>query len=111
MCVNFYSSVDPFKELLSKDTYAYGTVSLGRKGLLTDLDMIVKQLNKKERGNHVSIQAGHILVLAQKDAKVAQLLSTCDKDTTITVQRKTQKGNHIDVPCPTAIAEYNQYMG
>ena len=110
MCVHFYSSVNLYKELLSKDTYACGTVRLGRKGLPTNLEKTVKQLNKKERGTHVSIQVGPVLVLAWKDTKVVQLLSTCDKDTTTKVKRKTKQGSRVDVSCPT-IAKYNKYMG
>ena len=49
-------------------------------------------------------------MIAWKDTKVVQMLSTCTTDDVTTVKRRV--GLQVkDVPCPTTVVRYNNNMG
>ena len=64
------------------------------------------------RGDSQIVQSGAISALLWRDNHVVTFLFTnsqpqeCD-----TVQRRESDGSHSDVPCPSAMALYNAYMG
>ena len=107
---NFYSSPELFKELLSKKTYGCGTVWSNRRGLPPSYSSTANTLKRADSGEQVSFQDGPLLVIAWKDTKVIQMLSTCTTDDVTTVKQRV--GLQVkDVPCPTTIVKYNNNMG
>ena len=107
---NLYSSPQLFKELLSKKTYACDIVRSNRRGLPPGYSSTANTLKRADRGEQVSFQDGPLLVIACKDTKVVQMLSTCTTDDVITVNRPV--GLQVKyVPCPTTVVKYNNNMG
>ena len=99
-----------FKELLSKKTYACGTVWSNRRGLPPSYSSTANTLKRADRGEQVSFQDGPLLVIAWKDTTVVQMLSTCTTDDVTTVKQRV--GLQLkDVPCPTTVVKYNNNMG
>ena len=61
---------------MSKKTYACGTVQSNKRGLPPSYSSTANTLKRDDRGEQVSFQDGPLLVIAWKDTKVVQMLST-----------------------------------
>ena len=74
-------------------------------------DLNKKAFAKKAKGHIQLRQAGNLVASGWKDNKAVFLLSTmADPTVDTTVSRKQRDGSIVDIPCPSALPEYNQYM-
>ena len=105
--VNYFSSVHLFKNLL--ESHACGTIRTNRKCWPKYLNK--KVLTKKAKG-HIQIrQDGNLVASGWKDNKAVFLLSTmADPTVDTTVSSKQRYGMIVDIPCPSALPQYNQYV-
>lgn len=105
---NFFTSPVLCQQLLRHRTYARGTVRINRKGF-------PQQLGKKDvknQGDYKTAQKGEMTACVWMDKKATFTLSTAENPATLatTVQRKTKRGEVKEVPAPSVIANYNNYM-
>ena len=108
-CDNYFSSVRLFKKLLEKRVYACGTIRTNRKCWPKDLNK--KAFAKKAKGYIQLRQDGNLVASGWKDNKAVFLLSTtADPTVDTTIARKQRDGSIVDIPCPSALPQYNQYM-
>ena len=64
------------------------------------------------RGESTSVQSHNVVASCWLDRKTVTVMSTGYDPAKIDTVLRTQKdGTRIPVPCPTACAEYNKYMG
>ena len=107
-CDNFFSSCSLFDNLLQQQIYACGTARPDRRGFPETL----KHVSFAERGEHLSCQRGNLVATVWQDKKPVKVLSTmsnpCTKES---VERRQKDGSKITVPCPSAVVQYNRYMG
>ena len=52
-----------------------------------------------------------VLACHWKDTKYALMMSNCHEPGEVLVKRREKTGESCQVPCPTAIGDYNKYMG
>jgi hypothetical protein len=95
------------KTLTERGLFGVGTVRMNRKGLP---DMLKKQ-DKLKWGEFMFKTKGSLSAIKWQDNKTVTILSTyhSPKDVTF-VKRKNKDGTSSEVPCPVAVAEYNNFM-
>ena len=98
---NYYTSMDLMHELLSRYTFACGTVHANRKGL-----PVAVTKSKLKKGESVFRHKGEILCLKHHDRREVCLLSTIHDANEVLV--KNRLGNHVLKP--EVIVVYNQHM-
>ena len=98
---NYYTSMDLTHELLSRYTFACGTVCANRKGLPVALTK-----SKLKKGELVFRCKGKILCLKHHDRREVCFLSTIHDANEVLV--KNRFGNHVLKP--EVIVAYNQHM-
>lgn len=105
---NYFTSVNLMIELKSKNILACGTVRKNRKGLPK------KQINDKtmKRGDYESRTSYKgISWIKWNDNKPIQFLSNFhDPSIKTTVSRRQKDGTSIQINCPQATRDYNNYM-
>jgi len=105
---NFFTSVPLFLDLLSRSTYACGTVRLNRK-LLPEEYGEEKGLSP---GDHTFWQDGNLVATVWQDKKAVRLLSTCcEPEGTDSVKRRRGRQGPIELSCPPSLKLYTRYMG
>ena len=98
---NYYTSMDLMHELLSRYTFACGTVCVNRKGL-----PVAVSKSKLKKGESVVRRKGEILCLKHHDRREVCLLSTIHDANEVLVKKRF--GNHVLKP--EVIVAYNQHM-
>ncbi|CAH2012403.1 unnamed protein product [Acanthoscelides obtectus] len=87
---------------------AVGTAILTRK----DMPKKFKEKRKMNRGEcEFLTNQSSSLATRWQDTKEVIVLSNCHSTVMTSVKRKDKSGKKVDVPCPTAIAFYNEIMG
>lgn len=105
---NFFPSVPLFLDLLSRSTYACGTVRLNRKFLPEEY----KQRENLSPGDHIFWQSGNLVATIWKDKKAVRLLSTCcEPEGTDSVKRRRGSQGPVQLSCPPSLKLYSRYMG
>ena len=106
---NYYTSMDLMHELISRYTFACGTVCANRKGV-----PVAVTKSKLKKGESVFICKGEILYMKHHDRREVRLLSTIHDAKEVLV--KNRLGNHVlkpelivDFPstCPVVIWQTN----
>ncbi|XP_035205931.1 piggyBac transposable element-derived protein 4-like [Stegodyphus dumicola] len=73
---------------------------------------MLKANNKLQRGESVFLTKEGVAAIKWMDKKAVTLLTTTHNSAIITSINRTQKyGTKTEVPCPTAVAVYNDIMG
>lgn len=109
---NFYSAPALFLDLLENSTYACGTVRQTRKHFPEQL-----KVNKKLKQNCLKpteyrfATTNDITAALWHDRKDIFMLTTMHNNS-VTIINKRPKGSRekVDMPCPSAIADYNEFM-
>ena len=104
-CDNFFSSPSLFIELLSRGTYACGTVRLHRKGIPIDL-----RHARLAKGEIRIRQSGNLTITLWRDKRIVSLLSTMTQPANTTHVTRREGNDSKSVICPTAIKTYNMQM-
>ena len=104
-CDNFFSSPSLFIELLSRGTYACGTVRLHRKGIPIDL-----RHARLAKGEIRIRQSGNLTITLWRDKRIVSLLSTMTQPADTTHVTRREGNDSKSVICPTAIKTYNMQM-
>lgn len=100
---NYYTSVELFQYLDSKQTQACGTVRKDRKGLPKALKSAVP------KGKVLMRQKGTLLAMKWKDKRDLHMLSTMH-DASSTVKQVRSKTGMKDVRKPSCVITYNDFM-
>lgn len=106
---NFYSSIPLFLDLLSKNTYATGTIVSNRKYFPQGLKDLKGCL---DIGSYKFATSSKLLACIWRDRRDVYMLSTMHNNSVSTVLKrpKGEKDKKL-IPCPTCIIDYNQNMG
>ncbi|XP_035214182.1 piggyBac transposable element-derived protein 4-like [Stegodyphus dumicola] len=105
---NYLTSFRLAKSLLISGLFSVGTVRPQRK----DLPPMLKANNKLQRGESVFLTKEGVAAIKWMDKKAVTLLTTAHNSAIITSVNRTQKdGTKTEVPCPKAVAVYNDIMG
>lgn len=108
-CDNFYTSPNLFLILQRLGIGACGTVRVNRKGI----PATIKSKDKMKKGEITTdlIESG--LVIKWMDKRPVTVLTNIHDDTMTTKRRRTRASETgtEEIDKPTAIAEYNTYMG
>ena len=81
-----------------------------RKGFPAEFKKYVKGL--PERGQHVTVQCGNLVVTLWQDTKPFFCSSTnAHPNKTVPVTRKKKDRTQISLPCPQSVVLYNEHMG
>lgn len=113
---NLFTTLPLLQELNNNGYHATGTMRANRLGSDCPLPSIAV-IDKKDRGHCVSVtakmEASKIVVTRWKDNAVVTVASTVDGDEPLgTVRRWSKKDiNHVLIPIPKSIQNYNKYMG
>jgi hypothetical protein len=105
---NQFASVPLFLDLLSRDTYACGTIRPNRKFLPEEF----QKQQDMAAGESKFWQSGNFVATLWQDKKLVRFLSTCcepEGDDTVTRRRRTEDSNEL--PCPPVVKLYSKYMG
>lgn len=115
---NFYTSPKLVSDLLDVGICSTGTLHLNRSGVPDAVQKVAAALNKKSvsRGTGYYIRDCRSVYCCWKDNNCVTVLSTAypgHADSTTKRRGKDQSGQFasIDVPLPSAIKQYNQFMG
>lgn len=104
---NFFTSPALFDNLFKEKIYCSGTVRTNRKGM----PQAIKSAKLKNRGDSIIMQRGNLSAVSWKDKKNVTYLSTnCDSTESTTVMRRQKDGSVKEMPCPSVVPSYNQYM-
>lgn len=108
-CDNYYTSPDLFLTLKNLGFGACGTVRVNRRGV----PACIKAKQKMRKGEIKSVSTDGVLALQWMDKRIVTMLTTIHDDSTIVKRRRTRLSatGLEDIVKPTAIAEYNTYMG
>jgi hypothetical protein len=105
---NFFTSVPLFLDLLTRSTYACGTVRLNRK-------FLPEEYGKREDmspGDHVFWQSDNLVATIWQDKNAVRLLSTCcAPEGSESVKRRRGNQGPIELSCPPSLKMYTKYMG
>lgn len=110
---NYYTSPSLFLELVKKNIGCCGTIRTSRAGYpKTKANSLPK---KAERGDMRWLRKGKLLFVRWKDTHEVNMCSTVHKAFSgQTVKKRVKEAgswNVKDVPVPTAVLEYNRFMG
>jgi hypothetical protein len=101
---NFFSSPDPYDDLIQKKIYCCGTVRLHRKGMPKDLKAKTLRLN---RGGIQVRTKGDLTAVVWRDKRDVCLLTNIH-DPPTEANYRNEHGNTIK---PATVADYNHHMG
>jgi hypothetical protein len=118
-CDNFYTSPLLFTDLFSDGIPATGTLRTNRRGvpdIVKDMKTAMDSKRVQRGTGYYYREAGTPNVyVAWRDNKCVSMLTTAfPGHTTSTVRRRVKESGTMevkDVPIPTAISNYNKYMG
>ncbi|XP_046678176.1 piggyBac transposable element-derived protein 4-like isoform X1 [Homalodisca vitripennis] len=108
---NFFSSVALTNKLLEEDTFSCATILPNR------VEYPVEELKKDKEiptHQHDFAQCGDISITkwADRGKKCVSVISSmCNPSETVKVMRSNGKGEREEVTCPSAVSQYNKYMG
>ncbi|XP_030592392.1 piggyBac transposable element-derived protein 4-like [Archocentrus centrarchus] len=113
-CDNFYTSPQLFHHLSQQGFGACGTYRQGRVGVPTTQENALNKNSK--RGSIRWIRDGELLFVKWMDTREVSMCTTVHPVYTGETVLRWQKDNdgqsqRIPVPRPTAVAEYDKYMG
>ena len=103
---NFFTSVPLMEYLKENGVNATGTVRLNRKALPIDMK---KDLDRGECDHCVSKDG--LTIFKWQDNKPVFVLSNSHGTDISSVKRTQRDGSKLEFPCPTAIVDYNKFMG
>uniref|UniRef100_A0AAY5K092 PiggyBac transposable element-derived protein domain-containing protein n=1 Tax=Esox lucius TaxID=8010 RepID=A0AAY5K092_ESOLU len=110
---NYYSSPKLFKDLFDIKMGACGIMREGRQGFPKSTENALTK--KSPRGTLRWIREGSLLFVKWKDARDVSVGSTIHQayggETIKRKKNKNGKGSVNSIPVPTAISQYNKYMG
>jgi hypothetical protein len=105
---NFFTGVPLFLDLLTRSTYACGTVRLNRK-FLPEEYVGHKDMSP---GDSIFWQSGNLVATIWQDKQPVRLLSTCcNPEGPDSVKRRRRNQDSIALSCPPAVKLYTKYMG
>ena len=110
---NFYTSFDLVYDLKKKGTYSAGTVRSNRKNFPEALKVDKKtKKNVLEIGNFRFATFEDVTAVLWRDRRDVHVLSSMHNRSVETVMKRPKGGrDKVQIPCPTAIHDYNQFMG
>ncbi|XP_056122919.1 piggyBac transposable element-derived protein 4-like [Rhinichthys klamathensis goyatoka] len=111
---NFYTSPSFFRDLLQKGIWAFGTIRSNRVGFPKTLEN--KLPRNAPRGSMRWIRDDRLLFIEWKDTREVLMCSSFHSpggDHTVRRRVKTRARGwtELTVPIPTAVHDYNKYMG
>jgi hypothetical protein len=105
---NYFTSVPLFLDLLTRSTYACGTVRSDRKYLPEEF----KQDKHRDPGDSDYWQSGNLVATIWQDKRAVKFLSTCSDPSGPTfVTRRRKPSGSVRLDCPPAVKVYSSYMG
>lgn len=105
---NYFTSFRLAKKLLASGLFSVGTVKPQRKGL----PQMLKTNDKLKRGESKFLTKEGVAAIKWMDNKAVTLLTTAHNPAFMTSVHRTKKdGTKAEVPCPKAVAVYNDVMG
>lgn len=105
---NFFSSLPLFSDLLTRSTYACGTIRANRKYLPDHFDLE----EDMEPGESEIWQSNNFVATLWQDKRVVRFLSTCcEAEGDDTVERRRKKEGTLSLNCPPVLKLYTKYMG
>ncbi|XP_043923844.1 piggyBac transposable element-derived protein 5-like isoform X2 [Protopterus annectens] len=107
---SYFTSVSVAKALLEHGVYCCGSVGTNRSEWPGDLNnMAIKKL---QQGDIIQRQSGPLLATAWKDNRTVFLLSTNTDPIELqsTICKRQQEGTHVQIPCPSHLPRYKNYM-
>ena len=108
---NFYTSPDLLLQLLDKGTYCTGTLRKNRKNFPTVL-LPDKTYSSGTYRYAVCKSNERLLGIWWKDRKDVYVLTTMHNQSASNVLKRAKgEKEKKETPCPTAIVDYNNYMG
>ena len=119
-CDNFYSSLQLFKDLKQMGIQATGTVIKNRRGIPPSVKKLRDALSRSDvprgTGYYIREPGSEIIYVCWKDNKCVTMLSSGHSGSADgrTKRRVKDTNGHsvvVDVPQPSAIKEYNRFMG
>ena len=105
---NYFSSVPLVEYLKTENIFACGTIRSNRKYLPSNLTTD-KVMNRGDFDYRVSSQ--EIVYFKWKDNKPVHIISNFHKTEKTKLLRRQRDGSRVEFPCPTAVKDYNAYMG
>ena len=108
---NFYTSPSLLLELLDQGTYCTGTVRANRKGFPKQLLPDTTYPSGTYR-YAVCKKNNHLIGIWWRDRKDVFVLTTMHNESASNVMKRPKgEQEKKETPCPTAIIDYNNYMG
>jgi hypothetical protein len=105
---NFFTSIPLFVNLLTRSTYACGTVRANRKYLPEEY----KIEQDMEPGESDFWQSENFVATLWQDKRAVRFLSTCcEAEGDDTVKRRRTSQEMLSLNCPPVVKLYAQYMG
>lgn len=105
---NYYTTLNLLEVLHGHDVFACGTIRNNRKGLPKN----IKSDKMLKRGEaDIMISNTNITYCKWKDSRVVHAVSNFHGTEETIVQRRDKTGKKCDVTAPSAIKDYNKYMG
>ena len=103
----YYSSPTLFDALFREGTLACGTAQPNRKYM--PIDLVQTKLPKKSH-ERIARKNGPVLCVKYADKRDVYMLTTAHEDTAVETEARANDGVRR-IPKPTAIVDYNKYMG
>ena len=107
---NLYNSVKTAEELLENGVYVTGTLRRNRGE-----PAVVREAgtagNRLEKGDSVDRDNGKVMVSAWQDQRTVLFISTQHDNSRKIVEVRQKGGQLAEVSKPTALVDYNKYMG
>ena len=111
----FYSSIPLAIELLSMNVYVVGTIMTNRLGFpRIVVEKRATRPNSIERGTFSfsrSVAVPTMIVFHWWDRKPVHYLCTGSAMSASTINRNVKRVGQISVPCPSAVKDYQRWMG
>lgn len=104
---NFFSSTTLLLQLHDKCILACGTYRIHRKDLAAEL----KVNNELDRGEFIWRRKKNVTAYQWRDTKLHIMSNYYDPCKKVEVDRTTPKGHKKAVRCPSAVRDYNLWMG
>jgi hypothetical protein len=105
---NFFTSIPLFSDLLSRSTYACGTVRANRKYFPEDF----KNDEDMEPGESEYWQSDNFVATIWQDKRAVRFLSTCcEAEGDDEVKRRKKNYESLSLSCPPVVKLYSQGMG
>ena len=105
---NFFSSIPLFSDLLTRSTYACGTIRANRKYLPDHFDIE----EDMEPGESEIWQSDNFVATLWQDKRAVRFLRTCcEPEGDDTVERRRKKEGTFSLNCPPILKLYTKYMG